>query len=298
MSILVLCCKNKANETTGNILQTKYQEITNADYVLNKPIKHAKAVLILFGGFPEMANDIEREFKILEKAKAYNVSVLYMNYNRKLWLKQNELKVLDVQLQNIFKAHTLPVDNVYIGGFSSGGNMALLISNYMTKEQSNIIPKGVFIGDSPIDLAALYNTAEKNVTRDFTGPAKEESIWLLETFGKHLGNPNNNISKYEQYSVFTSQTNNIQNIKDLKHTKIRLYTEPDSLWWKKSTMAQYEEMNAYSIKTLSESLNTLEFANVEYIPTVNKGYRSNGERNPHSWSIIDRDDLIDWMLKI
>jgi hypothetical protein len=62
-------------------------------------------------------------------------------------------------------------------------------------------------------------------------------------------------------------------------------------------MAKYDEMNAYSIKKLSESLKNYEFENVEYIPTENKGYRSNGERHPHSWSIIDTDDLINWMLK-
>ena len=36
---------------------------------------------------------------------------------------------------------------------------------------------------------------------------------------------------------------------------------------------------------------------VELIQTQNKGFRANGERNPHSWSIVDVDDLIYWMLE-
>ncbi|MFB9053592.1 hypothetical protein ACFFVB_10945 [Formosa undariae] len=294
---LTFSCKNKENKKTETTVKTEFQEVTTTDYVLNKPTKNIKAVLILFGGYPENANDIKREFKILENAQENNVAVLYMNYNRKLWLEQHELLQLSEQLTNIVKEHELPTDNVYIGGFSSGGNIALLISNFITKQNSDIIPKGVFIGDSPIDLASLYNTVEKNVKRDFSGPVMEESIWLLETLGKQFGNPNSNISKYEAYSIFTSETNNIDNLKYLKNTKIRLYTEPDSLWWKKRARVKYEEMNAYRIKGLSESLNTLQFKDVEYIPTVDKGYRSNGERDPHSWSIIDTQNLIAWMLK-
>lgn len=48
---------------------------------------------------------------------------------------------------------------------------------------------------------------------------------------------------------------------------------------------------------MSEVLKENEFRYVEYIPTENKGYRSNGERHPHSWSIVDGTDLVNWMLE-
>lgn len=291
-----LSCKNNENKKKTPSVKTEYQEIIKEGYTLNKPVKNSKAVLVLFGGFPENAKDIKREFKILEKARNNNIAVLYLNYNQKLWLEENELLELSEQIQDIIKTNNLPTDNIYIGGFSSGGTLALLISDFMTHEHSNSVPKGVFIVDSPIDLAELYNTAEKNVERNFSNSKTEESEWILETLGEQFGNPNTDILKYEQYSVFTSKTNNIHNIKNLKNTKIRLYTEPDTLWWKTNTRAEYKEMNAYHIKRLFELLNKLEFQNVEYIPTTNKGYRANGERHPHSWSIIDKKDLINWML--
>ena len=31
-------------------------------------------------------------------------------------------------------------------------------------------------------------------------------------------------------------------------------------------------------------------------PSENKHYRSNGNRHLHSWSIINKEDLFDWML--
>ena len=62
-------------------------------------------------------------------------------------------------------------------------------------------------------------------------------------------------------------------------------------------MADYDQMNAYYIKRLSESLKKSGFSRVEYIPTENKGYRANGERHPHSWSIVDKKELIKWIME-
>ncbi|AUC82833.1 hypothetical protein [Lacinutrix sp. Bg11-31] len=293
---LVFSCKNKENKKLDSIIKTEFIEIIKDDYILNKPVKDAKAVLVLFGGFPENAGDIKREFKIIENAEENNIAVLYLNYSRKIWLTKKEKTLLSEQLQNIFKENKLPSDNVYIGGFSSGGNMALLISNFITHENSSIIPKGVFIVDSPLDLYALHTVAKKNVERNFSEPAVQESMWLIETLEKQLGKPEEDISKYEEYSVATLKTGNIDNIKNLKETKIRFYTEPDTLWWKKNRFSEYDEMNAYYIKKLHERLSELKFNAVEYIPTENKGYRANGERHPHSWSIVDKTDLVHWML--
>ena len=295
-----ISCKNEVKEVkeeTENLVEEKFIEIKRDNYELHQPTKNIKASLVLFGGFPETAKDVKREFKILENAKNNDVAVLYMNYNRKLWLGKSELEELTKELQFIFNEHKLPENNIFIGGFSSGGNMALLISDYMTNGNSNLVPEGVFIVDSPIDLVALYKTSEKNIKRNLSNSTMEESTWILQTLRKEFGNPHKNISNYEAFAVFTSETNNFDNIENLKNTRIRLYTEPDTLWWKERTMAKYDEMNAYYIKSLSESLKDFGFKDVQYIATENKGYRSNGERHPHSWSIVDKDNLINWMLK-
>ena len=294
--IVTFSCKNSEKEHTENFVKTEAQDVINEDYELYKPAEEIKAVLILFGGFPENASDIKREFKILNKAKANNISVLYMNYNRKIWLEENELIALSNQFKTLFKAHKLPTNTIYIGGFSSGGNIALLISDFLTKQDSALTPKGTFIVDSPVDLEQLYYTAEKNLALNFSESAVQESTWLLKTLSAEFGNPNDDASKYIAYSVFNSKTKNIAHLKHLKNTKIRLYTEPDTLWWKKNANNDYENMNAFYIKKLSETLKESHFKAVEYIATKNKGYRDNGERHPHSWSIIDKDNLLNWML--
>ncbi|MEZ4913609.1 MAG: hypothetical protein R2798_06090 [Chitinophagales bacterium] len=299
LAFLILnSCKQKNSEKEAeNFPQTYYRQIVTPEYEWEKPVSNPQAVLVLLGGYAENAEDIKREFKILEKAKANKIAIVYSNYNKKLWLAENELDELSKQLKKIFTDNELAEDNVYLGGFSSGGDLALLIGNYLTENQAiELIPKGIFIVDAPIDLAELYFSAEKNLVRNFSESSTQESTWLIEELGNSLGNPNNTLTEYEKYSVFTLKTGQINNIASLNKTKIRMYTEPDTLWWKKNRMADYEQTNAYLIKKLSEKLQNSGFAKLEYIPTENRGYRANGERHPHSWSIVEIDELINWML--
>jgi hypothetical protein len=290
-----ISCNSEGKKETVSSEKHEFQVVMQDDYELFKPTTSIENVLVLFGGYPEKAEDIKREFKILDEANENGIAVVFMNYNQKLWLEENEKQKLAEQLHNIFKKNNLPKTRTYFGGFSSGGNVALLIGNFLSQQISEMTPKGVFVIDSPIDLVALYKSSEKNVERDYSAPSIQESKWLLETLGKKFGNPNNNMSKYEKYSIFTSETDNFENINNLKNVKIRFYTEPDILWWKQNRMADFDQMNAYYLELLSELLKKAGFKQVEYIATENKGYRANGQRHPHSWSIVDKKELIEWI---
>lgn len=295
--VLISCKNNKPQELQNNDLQLEYSVIIKEDYELHMPAKQAKAVLILFGDYPESIEDIKREFNILETTKIKNIAVLFLNYNKKLWLEENEKHQLANQLQEIFEKNQLPTNNIYIGGFSSGGVISLSISDYILgMKKFYIDPKGIFIVDSPIDLVALYTSSEKNIKQNFSEVSVQESNWIIENLGNTLGNPKDDIKKYESKSVFTFKTNNTSNLQHLKNTKIRLYTEPDTLWWKKNRMADYDQTNAFCIKKVAERLKEEGFEKVQYITTTNKGYRANGNRHPHSWSIVDKNDLVNWML--
>ena len=272
------------------------RKIVSTDfYDLYKP-NTTEVVLVLFGGFPENAKDIKREFDIANIANEKNIAVAYLNYSGKLWLEEKEKIELVESMDKLFKSNDLPTNKIFFGGFSSGGNMALLISNFLVGNFKVLKPKGVFIVDSPIDLLGLYKSAEKNIKSNYSETVIQEAKWIIKTLNENFGEPENNLSKYEKYSVFTSTTNQISNLKNLNDTQIRFYSEPDKVWWKENRKADYDQMNAYYIKKLSENLKNSGFKGVEYITTENKGYRANGERHPHSWSIVDKEKLLEWML--
>ncbi len=266
-------------------------------YKLYKP-ENPEAVVILFGGFPETAENIENGFPITEPALENNVAVAYLNYNRKLWLEETDKSQLANSIQEMINTNDLPSDGIYFGGMSSGGNIALLIGNYLSQNPEYILsPSGVFVIDSPVDIAALYRVAEQNIERNFSPASVGESSFMLNYFKTQLGNPDEEIKPYEKHAPFTFETKNVQNLEDLKNTKLRFYTEPDKTWWKENMGIDYEQMNAFHLKRLSDFLTSNGFKEVEYITTENKGYRANGARNPHSWSIVDKEELLQWMLE-
>lgn len=300
ISILIVffSCTEKKTASDQNLDKEKeVLELIKEDYELNQSTQTLKSVLVLFGGYPETTADIKREFEILDIAKENDIAVLFMNFNQTLWLEEIEKQRLAEDLQNIFHENELATDNIYFGGFSSGGNVALLISDFLSQQNSKIAPKGVFAIDSPIDLLALHKSSKKNIERNFSEISVKESSWIIETLEEQLGNPLKTISNYEKYSVYTSETNNFDNIKNLKTTKLRFYSEPDTLWWKENRMADFDQMNAFYLERLSVLFKKSNFKQVEYIATQNRGYRANGERHPHSWAIVDQKDLINWMME-
>ena len=267
------------------------QTIVTDDYELTIP-ENPKAVLILFPGLGGNAEFIKQESKIPETAVNNQIAVLLFNtYNNHLFLTYDEKNKLENIISSTLKTHHLENKNIFLGGFSSGGNIALLITNLLN-------PKGVFIIDSPVDLANLYFNSEKKVQNSIDRKAISEPQYLVNRLNKTLGNPNENISPYENYSPYTSITNYIYNINFSKDIAIRLYTEPDLEFYKQwYNKIEFNDLNTSSIKKMYKSLHKLGYKNIEYIETQNKGYRSNGQRSPHSWSIVDAKEIVSWILK-
>jgi hypothetical protein len=275
--------------------QTTYGTRPSEHYELLLPKGEVKQVLILFPGYGENPEDIKTEFNIVEPAISQGIGIAFMKFNRHLWLSKQEKIHLSTLLEQMLKENALKDKSIYIGGFSSGGNVALLVSNHLMKQEKGIKLKGVFIIDSPVDLLGLYENSKKNIARNVSQVSVEESKMVVNLFESTFGKPEQVLDQYEEHGVYTQKTHNTNNLSSLKDVKIRLYTEPDTLWWKQNRGYAYQEMNAYFIKSLSEELSQKIGNKVEYIPTQNRGYRSNGDRHPHSWSIVEVDELLQWI---
>jgi len=272
-------------------------DVTNTEtYEIIKPRGEQKGVLMLFPGFLETPERVKQEFKIVQPALKKGIALVFMKFNQRLWLNPQEKFRLASIFNQLFASQELDSANVFIGGFSSGGNIGLLLANHLAETDNLIQPKGVFSIDSPVDLVGLYEISKRNIQRNFSAVSVQESTRTVQRFEASLGNPANSLVKYERASVYTKKTNNINNLTHLKNLKIRFYTEPDVQWWKQNGQNNYEDMNAYFIKSLSEILTEKLNQKVKYIATEHKGYHANGQRHPHAWSIVDIPDLLDWML--
>ncbi len=275
--------------------QANYTTYRTDEYELLLPKTAQTGVVLLFPGFPETPDIVKQEFKIIAPAMRAGVAVALMKFNRRLWLEDDEKEELAAVINRMFVENKLDRDNVHIGGFSSGGVVSLLLSNYLVASGSSVLPQGTFVIDSPVDLLGLYENSQRNIERNFSPVSVQESRMIVSILESAFGSPEDSIAAYEAHAVYTHQTRHTENLSHLKDVKLRFYTEPDVVWWKQNRQNKYEEMNAYFIKHLADELRKEFGNNVAYIPTENRGYRSNGDRHPHSWSIVDVDELIRWV---
>ena len=112
------------------------------------------------------------------------------------------------------------------------------------------------------------------------------------------GNPSTHLAEYYKLSPYSFSDSTQTAIRKLSNMPLRIYTEPDINWWLKERGADFTNMNATECSAMINELNRLGNESAELITTQNKGYRKpQNKRHPHSWSIVDNDELIKWLLK-
>lgn len=285
ISVFLVCCKTKNKEI--KIVKDKTYEL--------KISTDQKAVLILFPCYPCDIENTKTEAKFLKDIEKEGITTLLLNYNQKLYLTESEKIEYAKAINSIFDKNEVKKENVFIGGFSSGGNVSVLLANYLIKTKNSIQLKGIFAVDSPLDLKELYNGAKSDIKKNLAKDAIEEGKFLVEMFEQEIGKPEVSIEKYKILSPYLISSNSTINIENLKNIKVRFYCEPDLEWQMKNRGRKYEELNAYKLEKTYNSLVNLGSKKAEFIKTENRGMRANGEKHPHSWNIVERESLLKWI---
>ncbi len=252
-----------------------------------------KALLVLFPCFGCDTADTRTESRIVDEALAHRVAVLLMQFNGHLILPEVEADALLNDIAGVVEANGLQADSVVIGGFSSGGNVSVLLAKRLLQgSDRRLLLKGVFVVDSPLDLAALYPVWKRKAGQDSFPTAKEEGSMVIAMLDSLIGDPVRDAARYDELSpVGTGDAG----IAPLLATELRLYTEPDTAWWRINRGDRYEDMNAYHLERLAARLKAMGGTRVSFITSKDRGIQ-HGRRHPHAWSIVEEKDLVRWVL--
>ena len=201
-------------------------------------------------------------------------------------------------LNHVSDRHKVRDLKFYIGGFSIGGSCALKYAELALSNNYAIKPSAVFAIDSPLDFERGY----KNMLRETKLPnssedALAESNYILKRSQKEFGGtPYDNLESYHQLSPYSFNDTTQHAIKPLVDLPIRLYAEPDVLWWIEEGV-DYSLMNAFDFAAMTNELKRMGSSKVQLIMTQDKGFRKPGnQRHPHSWSIAEPTGLVKWLL--
>lgn len=279
--------------------ETAPREIHTADYDLIIPAEQdlsrpsGKALLILFPCFSCDAADTRAESRIADTAVANGIAVLLMNFNRHILMTEAEKEEVIGTIAGAVAAHDVDASNTFIGGFSSGGNVSVLLAKALLRSADPPVKlKGVFAVDSPLDLVLLYECSQRDLTKTTFPEYKSEARMIVALLDSTLGPPTDSLANYERSAPLLNTAASVAPLKDLP---IRFYTEPDTAWWRANRDDGYEELNAFGLKRIHDTLQADGNARAEYITTEGRGIQ-HGNRHPHAWSIVDEQELVKWIV--
>jgi pimeloyl-ACP methyl ester carboxylesterase len=216
------------------------------------------------------------------------------------WLEDGWLKHLDAIVAETLTTHSIPVDRVMVGGFSAGGTAAVRYAEFCAAGRSSagVKIRGVFAVDAPLDFGRFWRGETLAVRRGADPRFVNEAKAVLADMRRVLGgSPDEAPAHYLKESPFSTFAAGGGQARLLVDVPVRLYTEPDIHWWMENRKVDYYNMNALDAAGLILQLQLLGNRQAQLITTQGRGRRPDGTRHPHSWSIVDENELQAWLLK-
>lgn len=263
----------------------------------SKPIG---AVVVLPSG-GETIQDLIKQIEIPKLAYSNDILTIIPSINWGTESRETEIKVLNDIFKAIVQKHNVPKNNFVLGGLSTGGMIALTYAEISKKDNNStfLIPSGVFGLDVPLDKAHMYEYCQREIKRDFSEVGVNEARWIMNNYNEtYGGSPQEFPEKYIEASIYSNGAENGGNAQYLKNIPIRMYTDLDVNWLINERRRDLYDWNGTDIVAMINDLKLMGNQDANVIITMGKGVRLDGSKHPHSWSIMDNQDLINWILKL
>ncbi len=266
------------------------------DYLLCMPEKPAKGLVILFPSFGSSKQSTLIETELDEFGEEVNFAVLIIGFNRSFSLTEKKFKELSGFIHKVLENNSIP-HNIVMGGLSVGGNLAL---NYgIFAKQNNIVkpvPSHLFVIDSPVDLFVLYRNQFAAKRANHNSQTFEEAVFIIDYLEYELGKCKLTLNDFKNYSPYLIDAKENNQLEYLQDYKISFYIDPDESWYMENMGLELNSTNSQQIKSMVQALSKIN-KNIRLVNALGKGFKADGTRHPHSWSILEGKEFYDWILK-
>ncbi len=250
-------------------------------------------------GFGQDAESVFPESRLPNVAYVNDLLTIVVAGGRKLYADESVINRLNTCMVHVKKKFQVASNKFIIGGFSAGGTISLRYAEYCheKKAEAPIIPQAVFSVDSPIDLFAIWDYFEREKKKGFSEAGVGEANFISAIMLKEIGDPVKNPDRYNALTPFNKQSSEPGNEKYLTSIPVRVYHDIDVEWQLKNRRRSLLDSNALEASELISRLLLSGNEQAEFMTAKQPGYRSNGIRHPHSWSIVDEVEMVQWVLK-
>lgn len=287
IAITFACSQKETTEVIEISLNSEGADSCGYTAILPKS-ETIRSYMLLISGFGEAVENVLEAttlpFEVAQSGIAVFIPVLQDGAESYSFSaeSQNTLKNIVADIQS---RYGLSKTDYCIGGFSMGGSAAIRYAE-LTPDNP---PACVFAIDSPLDYERFRYSTERDVTTYKKGITDGDSIYikLLEQ-----------ITPIVKDSPYLLSDTTHQAILPLKDIPVRYYIEPAEQWWLDNRQTDVLGLNILDGTAFINDLRLIGNKDAQLIVTTGKGYRNNGNTyHPHSWTIVDSNDLIEWIVK-
>lgn len=288
----------------GQKLETVYldsKDSTSNMYIAVVPSgKPIKAFMFLLDGFGASSQDVLIQTELPKYAAKQGIlTILPILETGPLYfgVDSTSQQSLGNQIEYVTTKYHLQGKDFYIGGFSIGGSCAVKYAELAIKHNYLTKPKAVFAIDPPLDWERFYNSAKRVVRLSEPSKVNSEVTNMIGRIEKEMrGTPKTALKNYYEISPYSFSDTTQRAVKNLANTPLMLIAEPDIQWWLNQRGYDYSYINIIDHVAMINELQKLGNRKSVLITTTNKGYRKpSNKRHPHSWSIVDPIQLINWL---
>lgn len=271
-------------------------------YTLHLPDSEPVATIIMLSGSAlDTSRDID-EYAIIKPAIENNIAVLMVSTGKviEFLFTDDDIQIIDKIVGATLEKHQLIDKPKFLVGMSLGGTMALRYTEFalLNKSGFGFQPDAIAICDAPLDMVRMWHEQQQAIINNYHPNAVGEARWVLHHMEKKLGgSPGECIEKYIEYSPFVYSDEKRSKIELFKNIPIRMYHEPDIRWWIKNRGKDYNTINSIDLAGFYNYLIQAGSMETELITSYNKRKGFKKGSSPHSWTIVDNNELVSWFLK-
>jgi pimeloyl-ACP methyl ester carboxylesterase len=278
------------------------KDTTKNYYVTIFPEGKIKGTLILIPGFGELPTStlIETDIYKYASKSGYITFIPALGDWSFLYIDDASHQKLNEFIDNVFSKYSLQTNHFIIGGHSFGGVAAFQYTERAYQPNSKLRrPSCVFGIDPPLDIERMYISMTTTDRPPKHPISQSEDAFIADLLQKTFKtNPKENPKYFWQVSPFSRSDTSHVAIKSIKNVPLRIYNDPDINWYIDNRHVDYTDMNVFDAASMINWLKSMGNDKAELINCLGKGFRKEKNyRHPHSWSIVDGKELIDWMDK-
>jgi len=291
---------NLYGQTKEIIYSNPKDSMTNY-YIAFKPNGQVNGLLLLLTSFGETPQNASNETDIHKAATSKGILTVFASLQHGTQtffvdsLSQLSIDKLIYDLQKKYSVNDKPF---YLGGFSLGGSGVLKYAERAYSSTTLIKPKAIFAIDPPLDFEKMYSSLEYAVRFSKVEIAVREADYFIKRLQYECqSKPDYNKTPFQIISPYSFSDTLQTNIKKLVNCPIMLISEPEIIWQMEERSRSLYDLNTLDCSWAINSLRLLGSKNAKLVLTNDKGYRKlTGKKNPHSWSIADGEQTINWLI--